>query len=527
MTRYYTVKINNLEPLRIGDASTSQRGQTDTLPYIPGSVLRGIALHGIRGEESFEEKKRLLLSDRVRFLNAYPAVRGKDGEWIPLLPSLRGFREEKDGLQEDGARRILSEIFSKKVPEGMKNAQIGAFCLPDGQCLRYLMPERRSDLNLDVRKEEDNLFRSQYLSKNQIFQGYIALEEEQAAEQLKRVLKGKIRIGNRRTSGYGTCAIELEETACPPYRSYAAAQDLEGSCYLLLLSDTLMRGQDGEMSGLDLPALEKQMGVEDLKIEKAAAGVREVGGFNRTWECRVPSVKMYEKGSLFLLSYTGTLKKSVMERLADEGIGIRRNEGCGRLLFLSGDTPLADIGYKREIQDNANVVVDPGLQREDVTPEEWKKSEDDTLAIMARGYYGGLLDRAVMGYVLRNPLPAKGMSKSQIGTVHAIASQYRNEPEKAKEKLNQYFENLKKRQADYKRQTEWRNAGELAGFIERLEKEDLSAILSEGLVEERLPEYVMGKRVDQIFSRDELERRKLLLLLDMIRYANKEGKEND
>lgn len=527
MTKYFSVKIENLEPLRIGDASTSQRGQTDTLLYIPGTVIRGIVLHGIQEEKDFETYKRLLLSDQVRFLNIYPAVK-KDKKWIPLLPSIRGFREQK------GGKEIASEMFGGKLSEGMKNAQIGAFCLPEEQILWYLKQKLGSDLNLDVRKAEDNLFRSQYLCRNQIFQGYIAVEEEEkheaeksVEELLKEVLKGKIRIGNRRTSGYGTCSIELEETAALPYQDYAASRALEGSCYLLLLSDTLMRGSNGEMAGLDLDNLGKQMGVENLKIEQAAAGVREMGGFNSTWRCRVPSVKMYEKGSIFSLSYSGCLEEDKMARLEDQGIGIRKNEGCGRILFLDRETALAKLTHKRKWEDDVNERTQQEQHQNEEIPDKWEKLEKQNLTIIARGYYEGLLDRVCLKYVLNHALPAKGMSKSQIGTVYAIASQYRNAPQTAKEKLEQYFKNLQKRQKDAKRQSERGNAAEFSRFIKKLGEKGLPAILCEEMEEkERLPEKVMGKSVADLFSEEELERRKLLLLIDMIRYANKEGKGN-
>ena len=175
MTRYLSLKIENIEPIRISDDSTSQRGQTDTLSYIPGSVLRGIALHGIQDRKDFSTWKRLLLSDEVRFLNAYPMIYHEDEE-CPLLPAMKGFQEQKaeagENLQKAKKKKIVSEIFDEKnLEEGMKRAYLGTYCYPEKDTVYYMSPAYGADLNVNTKKKQDNLFRSQYLQKGQTFPG--------------------------------------------------------------------------------------------------------------------------------------------------------------------------------------------------------------------------------------------------------------------------------------------------------------------------------------------------------------------
>ena len=69
--------IQNLEPVRIADNSSSQMGQTSSLHYIPGTAVRGAVVSALlrkEGTEGFEKVRKSLLSCAVRFSNAYPCI---------------------------------------------------------------------------------------------------------------------------------------------------------------------------------------------------------------------------------------------------------------------------------------------------------------------------------------------------------------------------------------------------------------------------------------------------------------------
>ena len=65
MARYLRYVIKNIEPIRIADESTSQRGQTNTLRYIPGTTIRGLVIGALAKESDFEEqwKEKLFSKD--------------------------------------------------------------------------------------------------------------------------------------------------------------------------------------------------------------------------------------------------------------------------------------------------------------------------------------------------------------------------------------------------------------------------------------------------------------------------------
>ena len=82
MSKYLKIDLKNLDPLRIADDRTSQHGQTDTLRYIPGSALRGYVMSELAKRViNFETWKPDFFNGKIRFLNAYLTVDGK--EMIP------------------------------------------------------------------------------------------------------------------------------------------------------------------------------------------------------------------------------------------------------------------------------------------------------------------------------------------------------------------------------------------------------------------------------------------------------------
>ena len=99
----------------------------------------------------------------------------------------------------------------------------------------------------------------------------------------------------------------------------------------------VMVNEYGEMAGLYIPELEKELGCEKLTVIRCATSIREVYGYNRIWKGAVPSAVMYEAGSVFYIKAVGMLQKEKLRSLEKKGIGIRRNEGFGtdcRLGFL-------------------------------------------------------------------------------------------------------------------------------------------------------------------------------------------------
>ena len=73
-----------------------------------------------------------------------------------------------------------------------------------------------------------------------------------------------------------------------------------------------------------------------VEIESVAAGtsVSEYGAFNRTWGSREPAAAMYDRGRLFRFTCSTAPKLERLKAIEREGLGIRRAEGFGQVLFI-------------------------------------------------------------------------------------------------------------------------------------------------------------------------------------------------
>lgn len=505
MSEYLKIKFKNLEPVRVADDSTSQSGQTVTLRYIPGTALRGVVVNELAQrasacKENFESIKKSLLSTKVRFLNAYLT----DGD-RELLPSPKGFYEDK--TQQQKKKEIDNVVCKGEFEEGKKRAALGRFCYMEGDCLSYYQVHTGSDLKIKINDEKQNVFRHEYICAGYTFTGYIAVDDSLLKNIIKSVFDKDFVVGNARFAGLGKCrVISCEYTDQLPYEEYMPTQDQEKECYMMLLSNTVMRDENGEICGLDWGSLAEKMGVSELQAAFCATSTIDVKGHNRKWGTKIPSAIMYEQGSVFHLAYSGTLTTDNMRVLCDRGIGIRLNEGFGRILFLK---EYEKIRYKEE-QELAR-------EKKDVKERQYKEDEA-TLAVIARCYYRNLLERKTNAYVVEHPLPKGKLANSQLGVLESFTTAYKYEPQEAKRLIEQYLEHALDKEKNSSVQKERKSIEELSKYINKILHTKLEDILS---VNTRKKESVMGIAKDDLINKDEILRWKLALITKMIRYDNK------
>ena len=104
--KYLSYQLFLEEPLRIVELDASKEGEWDTLSYIPGSTIRGAVLNKLSDVMQDPIKKRMLLSDKYMFLNAYPLWNKK-----VFCPSVKGFYEGK--IADGNLQNVLCE---EKLP---------------------------------------------------------------------------------------------------------------------------------------------------------------------------------------------------------------------------------------------------------------------------------------------------------------------------------------------------------------------------------------------------------------------------
>lgn len=379
-------------PVQITDLSRSAENSYETRGYIPGAAVRGMVMSTLAAREPdwFLAHKTALLSDQTRFLDAVPAPAD-----APVLPSIKGFYETKE---ETGLESVVTDgVFAP----GKKRAKMGAFCALQDGVLSYWSAETDGALRIQrnaAAEEDTRPFQTRYLSAGQTFSGYILLEDETLAQTVSSVFADTVWLGADRFEGFGKCAVSrLESAPCPDWAEaygYRAEDAVGTTLYLLAVSPLTMRNELGETCGLEPRALAERLGVERVEIEFCSTSLAEFGGYNRTWKCRAPAVRMYDRGSIFKLRCSAAPETARLRAVQREGLGIHRAEGFGQVLFLRNEL-LEGVREKRAQQ----------------------RTKSDAAVQRARdAAYCWVMEHA-------EQVRSCGLSRSQIGTIQSLCEQ--------------------------------------------------------------------------------------------------------
>ena len=131
-----------------------------------------------------------------------------------------------------------------------------------------------------------------------------------------------------------------------------------------LLSNTLIRDRLSGQYTTDIrSALEQRLNVPlksiplpkeaDDSEQRSVFRTEEVGGFNRKWGLPLPQAQAIRAGSVFVFTASQPISSDTLRRLEWQGIGERRAEGFGRLLFNWQDEEELTV-----VSDKAEATVD-------------------------------------------------------------------------------------------------------------------------------------------------------------------------
>ena len=498
---YLRYVIKNVEPLRIADDSTSKDGQSVTLRYIPGTSIRGVVINSIvkNHPSEFEKMKKILFSDKVKFLNAYLFENNKE-----LIPSPKGFYEDKKTAKE--YKEVENVVVKGDLTPGNKRAGLGRYCYFEGENIFCYDVETGSDMKIKI-KDDSNIFRSEYIAVGHKFVGYISIDDESVKDTIEEVFKNDITIGNAKSQAMGRCIVEENnfiDDSNIPYSNYAVDKSVEKECYMMILSNTAMRNDLGEYVGIDLEKLKNLMNVSNLKIERCSTSVVNVKGYNRVWGTKIPSVNMYEIGSVFKLTFDGEFSIENAKSIMNAGLGIRKNEGFGRVLFLKD---YENLKYKRE-----------GSKKTEKSFDDKKYSDDSaTIKIAAKNYYRLLLKKAMEESIANKEWPLK-IPSSQIGNVRAQLVANRYNPTEGVKILKDYFHHVDEKDENKKIHDGKSGRKEFSEEIFKILNKPISETL-----EFKCKSKVMSIQVNELMTDEEELKLKFDYIIELMKYQNRGG----
>ena len=495
MGKYIRYEFVNQQGLRIVNDHMSQHGEAATLRYVPGTTIRGLIISKMAAKGKLDAWKKQLFSDDIQFLNAYVCADKKE-----MIPSPKGFYEDK--TTTEGQKEIQNVVLDGAFDDGMKRAGLGEYCYFEDGVIRYVSVATSSDLKIKINDVKRDVFRNEYISPGHVFVGYIRVVDEQIRNEIKGIIEEGFFLGNARSSGLGRCkCIGLSETDALPYEEYAA--NAEGECYLFLVSDGCMRNEEGEYCGIDEKKLAERMGVEELEILFASTSRRISGAYNRNWGGRTPSLPLFEKGSVFHLRFNGKASAERMRKIMDEGIGIGGNEGFGRVLFLKDYSKLhakLAASPRREVSERKNISC----------------ADEESIRVVAKNMLINRIKEACEEYLLKEGGRLRDTASSQMGIVDSICTQYRYQPKRADQALEQFFTHRDDKEKSQKIQKQYRSNRIMKEFLyDKVWKGDLLTLVGYSR------DSVMGIPIRELLTENELTQKKLELISDLIRYQNK------
>lgn len=372
-------------PMVISDVSQNggrgdgyNRNYTDSRCYLPGSAVRGMVLSQIAREDPawFESNKETLLR-HIHFQNALPMQEGET-----QIPTPMGFYESKD-------KSRFYSVLSTDVVAGDKRARLGKFCrVKDGKILSST-PKMETALHISLADRADKqVFTLRAMAAGTVLEGYIHVQEPSLLPKIAGAFRQWVWLGGKKYAGYGLCHVSALDAKAPNRETYGytAVDEIPAELHMLLLSPAAME-RDGEVCGIDEAALAQKLGVGSVQILRCATATTTAANFNRTWGCASPAAAMYEAGSLFRLQCDRAPDAEKLLSLQESGIGVRREEGFGSIMFLKDFDRLTDYHKPEEAA--------------------FQMSEEAKRRV------------ARCKWLMETPIPG-GLSKSQLGTLQSL-----------------------------------------------------------------------------------------------------------
>lgn len=348
-----TFRLTAVQPLLL----TSLQGDPNSsvsFPYIPGSVIRGALIGQYCQEHDLDleapDIRRWFFDGTTRYLNAYPLIDG-----IRTIPIPRMLAAEKTAEWDNDTLIVFDR--STTTPDMIPLRSLTGFIARDQRGnLRYTTT--RMLVNIHNQRDRPRgrgiegagaVFRYEAIAPEQTFVAAIICDNDNDALIIEKRIPERFWIGGSRNAGYGEVRIDnikvdVGWSEVRPYEMIDTFEDEDNKplsdndptrLTITLTSDMIIRAYDGGYSTASPDVqISTLLGVS-LKLDKTrtALGSTLHGGFNRTWGLPIPHTPALTAGSVLTYNCDSPPTTAALARLVAEGIGERRAEGFGRVMY--------------------------------------------------------------------------------------------------------------------------------------------------------------------------------------------------
>lgn len=365
--------VRTEEPLLLSERSEAAN-QFDSRLSIPGSAVRGTFASRIAARHALEQKSQeavyetfvnLFFRDELRFSFLYPCQHVPTTEEVNItIPAPRdllscelhrGFQKEQG---QHGVEGYSTKATIPNCPICEKNGNESAlkplrdYFIPLLSSPKLIKPKRATEMHITIsptsgRVKTGDLYGYVALEVGQYFIGELWCANQQAWETLKTLANlpeveqpFTLRMGKAARRGYGRMTAWLlhaeDELLWIPQTLSQRVKTWNQPFTLTLLTDTIIQDEWGRFyTGFDEAWLKAELGIE-VEIIRQFVATTSVDSFNSHLGLPRQRDMALRAGSAVGLRLKGTPStewQKTLERLEQEGIGLRRNEGFGRIVF--------------------------------------------------------------------------------------------------------------------------------------------------------------------------------------------------
>lgn len=474
-----TLREPVLIPVSDGDPNT-----VVTRKDIPGNHLLGVAawnylreLDPLPADAVF---RRLFLDGHLRFLTAYLEAALEQNEeltrTIPIPHSIRKFKEDADSLEKERLVDLVEPLTEedKKNPKKRLESPYGMI-LANDLMTRSIKTERNyhharagesaggrrvgRPLGSEVKEDGGALFQYEALKADQSFQGAVLGSMEDLVKLQTWLLHGSlIRIGRSRSAQYGEtdfewidkspkelCNVLAEWNAFfnrEDYEPEDLPPDLDDNRLIITTLSPLLAVNDYGHTDARFPTheLANVLGVKacELKLSCSYTRTEMISGYHSHLRLPRQQCEGIATGSVFVFCINAILDEKRLLKLERNGLGLRKNEGFGRIAVNRQDD--LGLGTETQLRDSEKQKID------DKIPHEIRNILEDVVLRRCLAEMQSLAMRAARTIVDRTPknrLP----SNSLLGRFRLIL-QRENLKESSKELLKLGKEKLSNHQIE-------------------------------------------------------------------------------
>lgn len=352
-----TLLISLIDPV-ITTADASTASAPEALPYIPGSMLHGLAAsQGYRDPAFSGETFRMFHDGAVRFGDGLPVdPDGAVGFPAPMsLQTVKGESPVPENLENSDTPLYLAESvedFAVRERDDQQWKSLGsrAFSFDRKFIAVRSSTTTRTAIDPDSGRAADSqLFSYEALDAGQRFVTTIEADSQDDLMRIIPLLAGERILGRSKSAEFGRVKIEEIEATFEPSAQKLTSEKL----YIWMLSDLWAQGSSGQPSVRPDP---KCMGFGDaarIDWDRSFVLNRRISPFNAYWKMRGLEREVIQRGSVLTIIDPGPDQLCGMR-----SFGFGTELGCG-LAMVGSEPPLEML---KQMTHRVGVVQDKKKQ---------------------------------------------------------------------------------------------------------------------------------------------------------------------